>query len=248
MSDADDKWDFYPCLVDDRPASISLNFRWARATPPTTLDTLYWVRIYMLDPAEHGMGSAAEAEALYPVEDGVIEAAERLGLVQVGRLRNDDHWQLVFYGPPARQPELDAVVAAAPCAGREVETDHKLDADWSYFHKFLMPDRERQQWIKDRNTLEVLERHDDAHEIPRPVSHWSYFATSAARDAFVRDAAKQGFELVGKLKSKRPGAQISRVDIVELDHLHDVVMTLIELAEQHGGEYDGWETSVEQPN
>lgn len=43
------------------------------------------------------------------------------------------------------------------------------------------------------------------------------------------------------------GAQIFRTDTVELDHIQTVVMKLFKLAEQHDGDYDGWESSVEKP-
>jgi len=39
-----------------------------------------------------------------------------------------------------------------------------------------------------------------------------------------------------------------RVDPVEHEAIHAVVMQLVELAEDHGGEYDGWETFVLEPD
>jgi hypothetical protein len=65
MSDEDDDgddWDFYPCVVDDRPASIFLNLRYEHTRPSSLADTLFWLRIHMLDPADNGMGSSAEGE------------------------------------------------------------------------------------------------------------------------------------------------------------------------------------------
>ena len=62
----DDEWDFYFSTVDDRPASIVLNLRFERDTDARRGDTLGWVRIGMLDPDEHGMGSGVEAEILRP--------------------------------------------------------------------------------------------------------------------------------------------------------------------------------------
>ena len=40
------------------------------------------------------------------------------------------------------------------------------------------------------------------------------------------------------------GAQVYRTDAVELDHIHEVVMELVELAQAQGGDYDGWECGV----
>ena len=44
-----DEWDFYPCRVDDAPASIFLNLWFEKKAPVTSADTLYWLRIQMLD-------------------------------------------------------------------------------------------------------------------------------------------------------------------------------------------------------
>lgn len=51
--DDDDAWDFYPCVVDDRPASIFLNLRYERGRPSSSVDTLCWLQIHLSDAAEH---------------------------------------------------------------------------------------------------------------------------------------------------------------------------------------------------
>ncbi len=40
-------------------------------------------------------------------------------------------------------------------------------------------------------------------------------------------------------------ARVSRVDHVDLESIHRVVMTLVAAAKRHGGDYDGWECPVE---
>ena len=42
-------------------------------------------------------------------------------------------------------------------------------------------------------------------------------------------------------------AQIFRVDSVQLNDIHGIIMSLVRTAEKLGGKYDGWETSVEKP-
>src|SRR4051812_43710928 len=108
-SDSDDDWDFYPCLVDERPASIFLNLRYERARPQSSINTLYWLRIHMSDVAEHGMGSSREADALYPLEDALTDSAADLGLVFVGRLRNSGEWQVTFFGPAGQSDAFNAL-------------------------------------------------------------------------------------------------------------------------------------------
>lgn len=122
------------------------------------------------------------------------------------------------------------------------------DAEWSYYDEFLLPDPERRQWIHNRRLVETLEEHGDDLTSVRRVDHWAYFPTSSLRDTFVADARDQGFGLErapDDLDGQSPfGANVARHDSVDLDDIHEVVMTLVELAERHGGEYDGWETAV----
>jgi regulator of RNase E activity RraB len=251
MSDEDDDgddWDFYPCVVDDRPASIFLNLRYEHRRPSSFADTLFWLHIYMLDPAENGLGSAPEGEALFPLEDAFIGTVTKLGLVYVGRLRNDGAWQLAFYGAAEHRDAFSALARDADLGGRRFESGSKPDREWTYYQEFLMPDAERRQWMQDRRLLEVLEEQGDVHSTARRVDHWAYFRTPESRQAFVQDVMRDGFALENTSDDTEAfGAQVVRTDTVELEHIHEVVMKLFNLAEQHGGYYDGWGSPVEKP-
>jgi hypothetical protein len=93
----------------------------------------------MLEPHEHGMGSAAEATSLYPVEDRLNEAAANRGLVYVGRLRNDDAWQLTFYGSEEAGQMLATLTEQVDLGGRTVEVGRKGDAEWELLRRVSRP-------------------------------------------------------------------------------------------------------------
>lgn len=261
MADPDDDeaddWDFYPCLVDGTPASIFLNVGLEEVAPIVAAATRFRVRIRMRDADEHGMGSAAEATALHGVEDHLVQAAVVPGLRYVGRLRHQGQWELVFYGAAAQEAALAAAVASLEALdGRDVDVDVSDDAAWVYYTEFLLPDAERRQWMKDRRLVAVLEEHGDVGETPRRVDHWAYFPSVDARARFLAAAKAEGF--VGEIEPDAPAAaapaasppycaHVYRLDAAELAYIHDVVMGLVELAEEQGGDYDGWETSVEAP-
>jgi len=164
----ENEWDFYPCRVDDAPASIYLNLWFAKHAPLSSADTLYWVRIQILDKAEHGMGSAADAELLYPVQDQLHERAQANGFFYVGRLRTDGRWQLAFYGLAGRLDTLQTLANMLDgLDGRKIETGSKPDPDWRYYRDFLLPDAERHQWMQDRAVVAVLREKGDPLSIPR---------------------------------------------------------------------------------
>ncbi len=247
MSASEDcgKWDFYTCQVEDRPGSIFLNLDLAGEHPP--LDTMYFAAIELLDPAEHGMGSKAEAELMGPLEDGILEELRAMGLCFVGRLRNNSAWQLTLYGEAGRDADLEQVISEALQGGkRRFQVGSGPDPEWSYYHGFLYPNTERWQWMQDRKVVQALTNNGDAGQRSREVDHWAGFEAEPSRAAFVASAEKLGFS-VRALPEPKGGlylVQVVREDPVLLEHIHPVVMQLVDLAEQNGGTYDGWESPV----
>ena len=245
-----EEWDFYLCKVDDAPASIFLDLDLVNHVPLDGADTLYAVQIWMAEPAEHGMGSAEEAEVLYPVEDGIEKAAGTLGIRSIGRLRNNGVWQITFMGPAALGERLESEVRQIlePTEHR-FETVVQHDAEWGYYLEFLFPSPERLRWIRNRRVVDQLQDHGDHLSEPRRVEHWAYFQRPEERAAFVAEASEGGFtceETEGGVGQLPLGVELHRVDPVDLEAIHKVVMLLDDLAAAHGGEYDGWGTSVER--
>ncbi|MBX3125820.1 MAG: DUF695 domain-containing protein [Polyangiaceae bacterium] len=251
MTEVVDEWEFYPCRVDDAPASIFLNFAY-RTSRPAGLDTLYYAGLQILDAADHGMGSEADAKLLWELEERITDAAASVGLCFVGRLRNHGDWQLTFYGPKEREAELEQrVVEALADTDRGYRVGSKPDEDWSYYEDFLLPDAERWQWIMDRRVVAQLREAGDDHSVPRPVDHFVHFADARRREAFLSAARALGFDAQEGATDDGAalpyGAALVRKDKVELDAIHEVVMTVLELAEEHGGEYDGWGAPIVKP-
>lgn len=244
---AEDQWDFYPCRIDEIEASILLNLRYEHEPPPAHATTLYRLRLPMREPEDHGMGSAGEAAAMNEFEDALVERAEAGELLYVARIRSRADWELVFYGAPERGVALQAIREVF--GDRRTYVDVRPDPTWGFYREFLLPDEERQQWMHDRRLVQVLADEGDVLAKPRRVDHWANFPTAEGRDRFVQAALQAGFELQRAATVKDAelpfGAQLYRNDPVELEQIHEVVMTLVELAERENGDYDSWETSVE---
>ena len=73
-----------------------------------------------------------------------------------------------------------------------------------------------------------------------------------ARDSVltIADFEAVGFNIESLHKGEEStnafAAQIHRIDSVQLEDIHAVIMDLFKISRKHGGEYDGWETSVER--
>lgn len=237
-----DAFDFYPCLVDGEPASIYVNLRFEGAHAPDA-DTRYTVAWKLRDPGGHGIGTADEADEVNAREEAVIARATELGLVYVGRLRHRGIWEAVFYGAEGHIAALRAVAGDAA----RIKCDD--DREWRYYTELLLPDAERRQWMDDRRLVQILREQGDNLATPRHVDHYAAFASEQHRDAFVATATRDGFALVEAshdASAELPYvAHMGRTDAIELDHIHDVVMILVDATTQHGGRYSGWKTSIE---
>ena len=233
-----DVFDFYPCTIDGKPASIYVNLVYADEATPPGADTRYTLAIRLRDGGEYGIGSAEEASVLDAFETTALAAAG--DLVFAGRLRYQGIWELTFYGAAGRS--FDAIDRAA-LAGRELIIRSEPDAAWAYYRELLLPDAERLRWMDDRRLVEVLGEQGDHPARPRRIDHRVTFPTEAARDAFVTAIAGEGF--VPVVGTKPTTAQVHRVDRAELEHVHEVVMFLVGAATPQGGVYEGWIAAIE---
>ncbi len=214
---------------------------------------LFAVLIHMNEPGEHGLGDGVDPEALRHVEQQVVHAYEQeLDVLFVGRVRSQGVWQLYFYGAEDEELERRAAQLLSGFSGWRQELHIKSDAEWELYFELLFPDRERLQWIQDRKVCEALAHQGDTLVVPRRVDHFIYFSTSADRQRFIDASNKQDFEVEQvSFDPKDPKeedlaftVQLHRTESVELDAIHEVVMSLIITAAEHDGLYDGWETSV----
>jgi hypothetical protein len=100
--------------------------------------------------------------------------------------------------------------------------------------------------------IERLQEHGDPLEKKRPVFHWAYFSNEASRGQFVADIKDRGFRIANENNVDDPncshplGVSFERIDNVDWDSINQLTLELYELANVLGGDYDGWETSVEK--
>jgi regulator of RNase E activity RraB len=245
-----DEWDFYFANVNDVLASLYVNLGLRDSVPDFERPWLLWAWVYFRDPRDDGLSSSEEAPKLFEIEDALTSAVKQLAEAElVGRITTAGRRELYFYGP--RQDRFEEAVASAlrNFSGYEFDSGTQKDTDWSQYLNVLYPSPEDHQRIKNRHVIEALEKHGDPLKVPRPVMHWAYFDSRDNRSKFIAQAVRDGFKLVDESKSDdsklRYGATLERIDQVDWDSINDVTLELFRMAQKAGGEYDGWETSVE---
>ena len=244
-------WEIYPAYSDGKPAMFFLNMGLIQVAPLEALPQLYLIKVQMEDPAENGLGTNAEAQRFMPFEDAVRDAAAAAGMLMAGRVRTDGYWEIGFYGPSGLD-FTDVLDNAGPAvAGFEIMLGGADDPNWGFLLDYLAPDRERWQWIMDFRVVRQLQEAGDELDKPRPVDHTIHFNDAASADAFIEDAKQIGFTVSQRHHDENRDelahmVELQREDPVAVDHIHAVVMDLVELAEKHEGDYDGWGCPVAQ--
>lgn len=127
---------------------------------------------------------------------------------------------------------------------------HQPDKAWAGYIDFLYPLPRERQVIQNRRVLEQLEKDGDDLTKAREVFHWIYFKTRNELDRFENFTESLGYKTMNKGKTEQPNAykfviSISRIDHIGYDQIDEYVLELWEKAQELNGDYDGWETSIE---
>ncbi len=106
---------------------------------------------------------------------------------------------------------------------------------------------EQNRILKDEHVVEFLKKNGDKLIAPREVFHWIYFKTDKDAENFKKEAEKKYFIFVSKSKVEENYPfllGLKRVDKVDIKSVNEYSLYLLDLAEKHNGDYDGWETNV----
>jgi regulator of RNase E activity RraB len=115
--------------------------------------------------------------------------------------------------------------------GPDVELHSEPDPDFNYVNEFLLPDAERHQWIMNRRVCDQLLTHGDEPTLIRPVNHFIDYEEEAP-PALVEALQALGFTV--------NDLECTKLHDTQLDHVHALVMSLVDLADRHDAAYDGW--------
>jgi hypothetical protein len=97
------------------------------------------------------------------------------------------------------------------------------------------------------HVLDALREHGDALTAVREIDHFAYFSNAELCIQFIDKCLAVGF----KLRTTGPAAtddsflaQVFHNDVPDEETLGKITSLLVDLAQEYGGEYDGWETQV----
>lgn len=243
-------WGSYFCRVDNNVASIFVDLGISSFAPIESQPELVWLRLTMNQPREDGLSSSDEFSRLCNIEDALFqeEMLAELRSSYVGRNTANGHRDYYLYANDATGTERHLIETMARFPEYRFEVGHRADPDWSTHAAFLYPSARQRQTIQNNRLLKTLEEHGDRHEIVREVSHWLYFKSARDRTSFTVACEELGYKVADESEDAEYdapyGLRMTHDTSVDPETIDGVVLKLFDLAAEHDGQYDGWETSV----
>jgi uncharacterized protein (TIGR01619 family) len=242
-------WDLYSCNIDDKPAVIGLDLALRNLAPIAHQPVSIYVAVKLQNPREDGFPDQEEFAVIGQLEDALVhQMEEKLKATFAGRTVSDGVRDFYFYAADSQGYEQIVSDVMEQYPGYKYRRSVAEDKTWDRYLDFLFPVPQEFQRIQNRKVLRVLQRHGDIGEKQRQIDHWINFSSEAERAAYLQEVEARGFKLealnIHEQSAHPYSLQVSRTDAADPDSIDNNVLWLWDLARQHGGNYDGWETFI----
>lgn len=243
-----DLWYTFPASMGDDQAWISFNQGYAEVAEADTRNNHFRVRVRFKKPNELGLPTNEEFPALSALDEKLDDAVTTLGGVYVGRIAVSGSRFFYFYTDKPEQEFQPIIDKVEKASGYDLTYLYKEDPEKKYYWNELYPTDDDWQVIEDLKVLRTLVEEGDKKDKKRPVSHWAYFKSKEAADKFAIWAKEQNYTSIDVDNEKKGEYSVNFTHVGTM-HLTDITshtITSNRKAKELGGEYDGWETSVEK--
>lgn len=246
-----DNWNFYMDELDEHLASIVVDLDVSEEVNIKKYKWLFSVTIAIKKPTELGFPEEHEDELLGEWEYDLMERLNDEEIIQVGRLTTNGTREFFYYAKKEKHSKIidQHALAIFDKNGYKIELSGiEEEEPWSFYYEFLYPNTYHFQHMSNRELVELLEKEKDQLEEPRKIEHWIEFETLDDLKAFEQDIQNENFktEYVEPERNEDGSYSItiSREDGVDYPIIDGVTDLIIEIAQKHNGEYDGWESPV----
>lgn len=230
-------------------AWITYNHGFSEVADEDPRDTVFMVQIKLVDPTPEGLTTKQEFANLQILDEAFEAKITELNGVYAGRLTVAGTRVLYYYlqaGQPGLEKGLESLNELTDYTlGYSFEADPNKERYW----KELFPTPDDWQVIQDMQTLEALADNEDNPGIERDVFHWAYFEGALEANQFAAWAKSQKYIAEDPIKEEEGERLLVKFVSFGSMQLGDITSHTIganRKARELGGEYDGWETSVEK--
>lgn len=239
------EWIFYPRQTGESPESVFYDHGIREQIDVIAPSNFLFVELVMKHPREDGLSSNEEAETLYAFEDELETIAASADSLWVGRVTTEGRRYFTLFtaeGPDEWKPRIAGL---AERHGYQLNFAIRPDPEREAYWEGLFPSEDDWRVVCDIQVISQLSKHGDDGSAPRQVDHWAYFAAKAQAEQFAVWLSAQGYEVTDvRPSSEEYGIEFKHEGSVELAEISSHTLALMHQAEELGGRYDGWATSV----
>jgi uncharacterized protein (TIGR01619 family) len=235
-----DDWDFYPLVVEGKPASIYVNLGLAQKAPVKTQPHMGYVRVFMRRPREDGLSSNEEFRPLLDMEDALVNGVATSGIATFcGRNTSGGNRDFYFYTSDLTLFMVSVGKVMTGLPEYEFQTGGRFDPDWNAYFDFLYPSPDDLQRITNRRVIANLETHGDVLSKLRTIDHFVLMPSIAAAESLRAFLIEHGFTTYEP--TIEGGAVTLRFERADRpDAIDDLVIPIARKVTEMGGSYDGW--------
>jgi len=242
-------WELYMKNLEGYPASVQFNAGISIEIEEIqyTYPIVAFVKAKLKEPNKHGLLSEREEPEILYMEDkleaGLIKF--RIGKY-VGRIISNDYVTFVYYVQFTYNWPDFIEYALNEHTSYEISNGYQEDSAWNYYHNLLYPTSKEWQLIQNHKVCDSLRNAEDNLHLPRAIEHTLYFTNIEKKKALIAKLTEEKFKIKEELENEEgiSGLSFYRVDKPFYHDIDTLTLSLIELLEAHGAQYDGWETSI----
>lgn len=242
-----ENWGMYMQRIDEKPSVTRVNLALYDSAPYSGYQYRIQLAVYYKNQTESGLPTSEENPQLWEIEDAFVELLKQVDAIDVGLMKWNNRLNFFFY---VKKPEgmeakfIDNLKQQFPDYKYKLWVDE--DNTWECYFETLYPDKYGMQEIKNNQVLNALLKHNDNLEKERQIDHYLFFKDEETAHSFLETVEKEGFKETAHRTDEGEELPvmtcISRVDIA--DDIHDITWHLLDIAENFGGDYDGWESPI----
>lgn len=192
---------------------------------------------------EDGLPTPTGLNSLHGLEDEAIAALSTLQPHCFHTASVTGDGRRVLYFAHAKGDDVSALISGIGSEIADIEVTS--DFEFTTYREFITPTPLDIQLDGDQQVITALEENGNQADVPRKIDFW-FYGEPLKLQLLVARLEKIGFEVDHWLSSPG-GVVLSRTMDTEIGTFRELTPKLLEMAEESGVEYDGWETFAATP-
>lgn len=185
-------------------------------------------------------GFPRELEPLHQLEDQIVGKLDALNEQCFHTASVTGDARRVFYVAHSKNAPIEDLVNSIDVEFGELQLFNDFETD--VYREFVTPSALDRQLDGDQGVIGALEQNGDQGHFERKIDFW-FYGDRAQLEHLLAELQGIGFTLDHWLDEPN-GMVASKEAPATMAHFRELTPTLIDLANQHAIDYDGWETFI----